>query len=105
LLSLCRFHHRLVHEGGYSVGKGRDGDIRFYDPTGRELHHGNALVANDGADGLRERHRALGIDIDADTIVGNYCGDRLDLDYAVSVLTRQRTRSHEPASPQGHNLN
>ena len=34
LLSLCRFHHKLVHEGGYRVSRGADGDIRFYDPRG-----------------------------------------------------------------------
>jgi hypothetical protein len=103
MLSLCRFHHRLVHEGGYSVGKGREGEIRFYDPTGRQLHHGSALVANDGADALRRQNKDCGVAIDGETIVGSYCGDRLDLEYAVSALARPRT--HRPTSPQGHNLN
>jgi hypothetical protein len=98
LLSLCRFHHKLVHEGGYSVGRGADGDLRFYDPRGRQLHNRSELVANDGADALRRTHRNLGIDIGPDTIVGNYCGDRLDMDYAVSVLTRQNV----PAGTRGH---
>src|SRR5439155_12129187 len=33
LVSLCRRHHRLVHEGGYSV----DERMRFYDPHGRPI--------------------------------------------------------------------
>jgi len=88
LLSLCRFHHKLVHEGGYTVGRGVDGEIRFYDPRGRQLHHGSSLVANDGIDALRQQHQQQGITIQPDTIVGHYCGDRLDMDYAVSVLTK-----------------
>ena len=111
LLLLCRFHHRLVHEGGYTIGRSADGELRFYDPRGRQLHNRSALVANDGADALRRRHRDLGIDINPDTITGNHAGDRLDLDYAVSVLTRQNvpagTRGHHipSASSQGHTLN
>ena len=87
------------------VGKTLDGEIRFYDPTGRELHHGSGLVPNNGADALRDRHRSLGIDIDPETIVGNYCGDRLDLAYATSVLARPLTRRHQPTPPHGPNLN
>jgi uncharacterized protein DUF222/HNH endonuclease len=33
LLLLCRRHHRLVHEGGYTV----DDDVRFYDPWGQPI--------------------------------------------------------------------
>lgn len=33
LVLLCRRHHRLLHEGGYSV----DEQLRFYDPWGFEL--------------------------------------------------------------------
>jgi hypothetical protein len=109
LLLLCRFHHKLVHEGGYRIGRGADGELRFYDPRGRQLHNSSALVANDGADALREQHQDVGIDIRPDTIAGNYCGDKLDLAYAVSVLVRQNvpagTRAHQPTSPQGHTLN
>jgi hypothetical protein len=111
LLSLCRFHHKLVHEGGFTVGRGTDGEVRFYDPRGRQLHNRSELVANDGAEALRQQHRDLGIDINPDTIVGNYCGDKLDMHYAVSVLTRQnvpagtRGAGHAPTSPQGPALN
>lgn len=111
LLSLCRFHHKLVHQGGYTIGGGGDGELRFYDPRGRQLHNRSDLAANNGADDLRQRHRDLGIDIGPDTIVGNYCGDKLDMHYAVSVLTTQnvpagtRTTPSTPTSPQGHTMN
>ena len=35
--SLCRRHHRLVHEGGFSVSRDRDGDVTFVRPDGRPL--------------------------------------------------------------------
>ena len=44
LILLCRFHHRLVHEYGYQVCRGPDGEIRFYDVQGRQLHNRSALV-------------------------------------------------------------
>ncbi len=34
LVLLCRRHHRLVHEGGYSVERLADGELRFRDPWG-----------------------------------------------------------------------
>jgi hypothetical protein len=40
LVLLCRHHHRLVHEGGYSVSPSltSDGRHTFRDPAGVELH-------------------------------------------------------------------
>jgi hypothetical protein len=97
LLSLCRYHHKLVHERGYTVTRHPDGEIRFHNPSGRQLHYGTNLNANNGADALRQTHRNLGIHIEPDTIVGNHCGDKLDMHYAVSVLTKRNapgTRRH-----------
>lgn len=37
LLLLCRHHHRLLHEGGFSCERFSDGKIVFRDPRGREL--------------------------------------------------------------------
>ncbi|MGH9104129.1 MAG: DUF222 domain-containing protein [Acidimicrobiales bacterium] len=34
LALLCRFHHRLVHEGGWSLRGDADGELFFYDPGG-----------------------------------------------------------------------
>ena len=106
LLSLCRFHHKLVHEGGYRVTRSADGDIRFHDPHGRQLHYGTNLTANNGADALRATHQHLGINIEPDTITGTHCGDKLDMHYAVSVLTKQNAPGSTcaktaPAPPQG----
>jgi hypothetical protein len=37
LVLLCRHHHRLVHEGGYSLSRNPGGSLRFTDPIGAEL--------------------------------------------------------------------
>ncbi|HSJ26158.1 MAG TPA: DUF222 domain-containing protein [Longimicrobiales bacterium] len=34
---LCRYHHRLVHEGGYRVERGPTGRLNFYTPRGLPL--------------------------------------------------------------------
>ncbi len=36
LVLLCHGHHRLLHEGGWSVRGDPSGRLRFHDPTGRE---------------------------------------------------------------------
>lgn len=38
LVSLCRFHHRRVHEGGYRLLLDQAGRRHFYHPTGYELY-------------------------------------------------------------------
>jgi hypothetical protein len=35
LVLICFFHHRLVHEGGWSVHRARDGTVRWSAPDGR----------------------------------------------------------------------
>lgn len=37
LVLLCRHHHRLVHEGGYSISRTREGQLAFFWPDGRAL--------------------------------------------------------------------
>ena len=37
LVQLCRFHHRLVHEGGFGCEKGKDGQIVFRNQQGKPI--------------------------------------------------------------------
>jgi len=37
LVLLCRHHHRLVHEGGYSVRRTAAGELEFRRPDGRVI--------------------------------------------------------------------
>ncbi|MGH2792335.1 MAG: DUF222 domain-containing protein [Actinomycetota bacterium] len=45
LASLCRRHHRMVHEGGFGVKRRVDGTLSFTDPWGRELPDAPELKA------------------------------------------------------------
>ena len=78
LVLLCRGHHRLVHEGGWSV----DRRLRFYDRWGRRFPAAPGLPRGQ-PDELVARNRDLGID--ADTCEPG-TGEPLDLADAVDAL-------------------
>jgi hypothetical protein len=86
LILLCRFHHRLVHEYGYQVCRGPDGEIRFYDVQRRQLHNRSALVDASPRRDISLVNADHGVSVDALTITPHWCGDRLNLAYAVSTL-------------------
>jgi hypothetical protein len=88
LATLCRRHHRAVHEEGFQVTREPDGELSFRTPQGWPLAAvplppaaPPAAVAS-----LREQNKALGLHIDARTSMPSWLGERLDLGYAISVL-------------------
>ena len=84
LVSLCRFHHRAVHEGGYDVRILDDGALRFVRPDGRALEIGET----DG-------HQPAG-DVRAlpqGKFVSTWRGDQMDLGMAVDVLIQQSRKA------------
>ena len=36
---LCQPHHRMVHEGGWTIARGEDGELVFTSPAGHGLAH------------------------------------------------------------------
>jgi hypothetical protein len=79
---LCRVHHRLVHEGGWTVqwwGRHRDRHPVFLDPRGQA--HGSfrpppSPVPDDPAGALARRNRARGARPDADTAPARWHHER-----------------------------
>ena len=61
LLTLCRCHHRAVHEGGFEVELLADGEVRFTEPRGRPFPYAPAmpLVVGDAVQELERRHRTV----------------------------------------------
>ena len=89
LVQLCRHHHRLVHEGGFSCERGRSGEIAFRDDRERPLPHWSALPRrNSGSEAVSHLHERFDhLDIDADTCVPDwYAGDTCDWHMAVDGL-------------------
>jgi hypothetical protein len=98
LVSLCGFHHSLVHEGGWSVAI-VDRAVVWSDPDGVpatvEPLHGDAdrLVGDQGC-----------LDISPNTIESQMANVRLDVHFVVSVLAqhiaRQRRRHRGDVSAE-----
>ena len=77
LLSLCRYHHMLIHDRGYLIALAA-GAFTFYRPDGTLLPSSPALPDPGGTIG--DCHDA---EITPDTIIPAWYGERLDLDYAI----------------------
>ena len=87
LVLLCPRHHRMVHEGGWSVARDEEGRFTFVAPTGknvsaetREAWHGKIETL------IEEWEAAHGLDIGPEANEPLWDGSRLDYDYAVSAL-------------------
>jgi hypothetical protein len=94
LVLLCRRHHRLVHEGGYSLERLPGSELRFRDPWGAPIPD-SPRPPPGALDPLVQRNRSLRID--ADTYHSG-TGERMDLDLAVQALLSVRPPGRGPLS-------
>ena len=89
LLSLCRFHHRAVHEQGFQVVAGdTDGQFRFLRPDGEPLPAEPPVSSWQGAPlaPTGARLAAAGINIGPHTATPDWYGESLNLTAALDVL-------------------
>jgi len=93
LVQLCSHHHKLVHEGGYQVERGRRG-VEFRRPDGRPISQCCEIRPTIGP-GIAEQHRGRRLRIGATTCRPLSAGDRLDYDIAVEGLIRRELRRRE----------
>ncbi len=96
LVTLCRTHHRLVHEGGIAVDARPDGGWRFLRLDGREF---DILYREPPPEyewsALPETHAAQGIQIDETTAATRWRGERMDYELGVWVLCAQAGRERQ----------
>ena len=85
LVSLCRRHHRLLHERGYSVRFDEEGEARFTNQYGLAIPSVPRPPPSH-RDALRDRHRHLRLLVDGNTCK-NGTGDRMDLSLAVQAIS------------------
>ncbi len=95
LISLCKYHHTLVHERGYLIAAARDGTFTFYRPGGTALPACPPPAQADGT--IQDCHDA---DITTETIIPPWYGERLDLDHAIYICfanarTQQERRTQD----------
>jgi hypothetical protein len=88
LATLCRRHHRAVHEEGYQVERRDDGELRFRTPHGHLLPDVPAppTIPGDPIRALRARNEHVGLRVDAHTLRPGWLGEPLDVGYAIDVL-------------------
>jgi len=94
LISLCRFHHRKVHEGGVEVRVLDDGAFRFVTQDGESLDSvaaGRSRAFTDWRE-LRTRHEACGVCIDERTAVTRWGGESMDYGLGIQTLLQQAAR-------------
>ncbi len=95
LVSLCKYHHMLVHDRGYLIAAARDGTFAFYRPDGTAIPASPPLPQPDGAIG--DCHD---VEITPETIIPPWYGERLDLDYAIHVcFANARTEKERQTHP------
>ena len=93
LVSLCPYHHKLVHDRGYLIAAPLGGAFTFYRPDGTPLPACPPLPPPDGA--IEDAHDA---EITPDTIIPPWYGERLDLDHAIWVcFANARTEEQKRA--------
>lgn len=107
LVTLCRFHHRYVHEENITVQIQPDGTWRFLTPDGSVFDDVGSTQAPDHAwTDLLETHDEQGIHIDSETAATRWRGERMDYGLAIQGLLQQAdpslfaNRSHYADSPQ-----
>ena len=83
LCCLCRFHHRLVHEGGYRLEMSPAGEVTVWGPDGWEVPAPPA-PAHPADLGLAAGQEKGGLHVGPSTL--DYSGESFDLGLTVEVL-------------------
>jgi hypothetical protein len=95
LLSLCRFHHRRVHEDGITVERCAKNEYRFVRADGRVLDGGPFDEVDVPWHGIWRYTAERGITIHATTATPLWGGERMDYGLALSGLYHQANRAHD----------
>ncbi len=102
LATLCRFHHRAVHEGGLKMERCDDGAWRFFNAKGESLYGCAPGHTQPLADWRRlpTEHAERGVHIDPHTATTGWRGERMDYGVAIDSL-RYRSAAEQHPQPGG----
>jgi hypothetical protein len=102
LVSLCKAHHRCVHEGGFQIQVLDDGALRFVRPDGKAVDSvapGHTVPLGDW-EYLPAQNRERGLHIDRRTATTRWAGEGMDYGLAVEVLL-QKVRKRRGVEAEG----
>jgi hypothetical protein len=91
LIQLCSHHHRLVHEGGYSVERRGGGRVGFRRPDGEAVPAAPSAPQGEAAE-LPRLHVAAGVTVDDTTCVPCVVSERMQLPWIVDGLAEADPR-------------
>ncbi len=97
LVSLCRFHHRAVHEGGVTVERVDDGAWRFTNRHGQVLEScapGHTRSMGSWQQLVADHHQQ-GLRIDAKTAATRWLGEKMDYGITIDALLWRARRGAE----------
>ena len=99
LVTLCSFHHTLLHEGGYSVRRLADGCYEFKTPTGRVIQV-SAPAVHGGVEDLRTTNQQRGVNVPAETGELQWDGSRVDYHHVMFTFFQHgELAKHHAANP------
>ena len=100
LVTLCSAHHRLVHEGGFTVTIDDNSIFHFFTPEGHPIQPcptAPALPPNPD-EALAAHHRDLGLVIHPWTVTPTWDGSPINHDWAVEALLPPEVVGAPPGS-------
>ncbi|MEX2489025.1 MAG: DUF222 domain-containing protein, partial [Pseudomonadales bacterium] len=90
LVSLCHYHHRLLHSGEYRIYKDEGSDIVFINKHNQIIKRSlyPQFPGVGGAEALVRYNQEQGIEIDAETALTRWTGESMDDQMALEVLAQ-----------------
>ena len=91
LVELCWFHHRLVHEGGWSLRRGDHGQLIAIRTDGTEL----CVTSGPGFDhlGIGVSNRDRGVEVTRTTAIPKWYGEPVDVNWVIDSLSSRTRRA------------
>ncbi len=102
LVTLCRFHHRLVHEGRVAVQILDDGAFRFVRPGGKSFD--SPVPPKTAWAELVAVHQTEAIRITPQTAITAWTGEALDCELAIDWLLQNDARRKNVSAETSHSV-